>query len=260
MNSPLATLAERTTPEAATAARPDFNVGNIVTGQYLYNAFVKADDSETTKLGLVRKLVEQLPVTAFSNALNEMVSIAKAEDTAKYGESTKEARKPTPRTKTAMNHRSVLQKAFGALKFARSELDMLGYSDRTGYVEMGTLASQALKRVGKRWDGTVPLTPEVRDQKALQEVESEAMAQVRATHAQEEGESRLAYLSRIDVHIQELVDEKKAQERTERINALAVKFIEKHGEDASDIVEVILNLLSATEPVEGEAQDAPASE
>lgn len=253
MNSPLANLAERTTPEAATAERPIINVGNVLTGQYLYDTFMKADNSETTKLGMVRKLSEQVGVTAFSNACNAMVAIAKAEDTAKYGESSKEMKKPTPRYKTAANHRSVLQKAFGALKFARPELDALGYTERTGYVEMSTIASQALKKAGKRWDGNTPLTPAVKAARHLQEVEDAALTEVRAKYPREEGENQQSWYLRVASAIDEIAEEKKATERQERLNALAVKFVEQNGADSSDIVEIVINLLSATEPVVEEA-------
>lgn len=257
MNSPIANLASHATSASAVAPTVGMKVGVAVTGQYLYDAFVQAGQEETTKLGLVRKLVDQCGVTEFSNALNDMVKIAREEDVAKYGESSKEARKPTPRTKTAQNHRSVLQAAFGALKFARPQLDQLGYSDRTGYQEMGIISRQALKAVGKKWDGYTPVTVEQREKKAATELESAAMAEVRATLPQEEGESRLAYMTRIDVHVQELVDEKKAKDRVEWINVQAVKFIEKYGDDAPDVMNVVLDLFSDTEPVDTEAVKSP---
>jgi hypothetical protein len=143
----------------------------VITGQALYNDFVGDTGEGVTKMNLIRSLIDKADCLQIAGACDKMVEIAKATDTAngvpeKVLKDGKEVVNRGPKTQSAMNCRTCIQQAFGALKFARSSLDVIGYKETTGYQDMRVLAKRALDTSGIKWTGVKLATPAERDQKA----------------------------------------------------------------------------------------------
>lgn len=131
----------------------------VVTGQYLYDTFVVSDDSQVTKMGIIRQLSEVADALQIKGAADKMVEKAKEVDAANgvpdkvLNAEGKEVANRGPKTQSAMNTRTVIQQAWGALRFARDKLDSLGYDDKTGYQDMRVLAKRALDAAKRDWKG-----------------------------------------------------------------------------------------------------------
>lgn len=262
MNSPIANLESTASAASATASAPTGN-GFVITGQYLYDNFVQSNDSEITRMMLVRKLVTQVDIDTFKRSCDSMVKKAKELDVAQFGESTKEAPKPQPKTKNAMNVRTILLNSYGALKYADKALSALGYTDATGYNQMATLAKQALNKVGVRYDGTSPPNA---DQKATkkaakdQKGEQDALMKTMQANPRNIGESFMDYQVRVAAIAEESVMEAAAKATSEKIVSLAQKFIDTHGALAAEVAQMVLTVLQNTEVDEAEAEHAESEQ
>lgn len=258
MNSPIANLAQNANEvQPADVAKLANGSGFVITGQYLYDNFVTSTDAEITRMGLVRKLVDQVDIDTFKRSCDSMVKKAKEIDVAQYGESTKEAPKPQPKTKSAMTVRTTLLNSYGALKYANDKLVELGYTDRTGWNAMVTLAKQALVAKGVRYDNT---TPPNADQKALkkaakeQKGEQDAFIKAMQANPRNDGESFLDYQARVAGLAEASVKEAAEKATQEKIVALAQKFIDQNGSLAGEVARMVLTVLENTEVSEMEAE------
>jgi hypothetical protein len=145
----------------------------VVTGQYLYDTFVVSDDSQVTKMGIIRQLSEVADALQIKGAADKMVDKAKEVDAANgvpdkiLNADGKEVANRGPKTQSAMNTRTVIQQAWGALRFARDKLDALGYDDKTGYQDMRVLAKRALDAAKRDWKGDNLATSADRERRAL---------------------------------------------------------------------------------------------
>lgn len=258
MNSPIANLESTASAASATAGGQTGN-GFVITGQYLYDNFVQSSDSEVTRMQLVRKLVDQVDITTFKRSCDSMVKKAKEQDVEKFGESTKADPHPQPKTRTAMNQRTILLNAYGALKYANDTLTALGYTDKTGYNQMATLAKQALTTKGVRYDNT---TPPNEDQKAAkraakdQKGEQDALMKTMQANPRNVGESFMDYQVRVAALAEESVNQAAAKATQEKIVSLAQKFIDTHGPLAAEVAQMVLTVLENTENAEDEAEHA----
>lgn len=198
----------------------------VVTGQYLYESFIVSDEAQITKMGIIRKLADEADALQIKGACDKMVEKAKEIDAAagvpeKVVKDGKEVVNRGPKTQTAMNARTVIQQAWGALRFARDQLNSLGYDDKTGYQDMRVLAKKALDEARKTWKGDNALTQADRERKALQRQQKGIQAvigEVQKENPMNIGESFMEYQVRVGQLAQE-----RAEEVRKEMDAKAVK-------------------------------------
>lgn len=198
----------------------------VVTGQYLYDNFVVSDDAQITKMGMIRQLADTADALQIKGACDKMVEKAKEVDAAngvpeKVVKDGKEVVNRGPKTQSAMNARTIIQQAWGALRFAREQLNSLGYDDKTGYQDMRVLAKKALDEARKTWKGDNALTQADRERKALQRQQKgiqDVIQSVQKENPMNIGESFMEYQVRVGQLAQE-----KAEEVRKEMDAKAVK-------------------------------------
>lgn len=130
----------------------------VITGQALYDTFVGDSQENVSKMDLIRGLVGKADALQIKGACDKLVEIAKTKDAAngvpdKVIKDGKEVVNRGPKTQSAMNTRTVIQQAWGALIYAKPQLDALGYKDTTGYQDMRILAKKALDAAKRDWKG-----------------------------------------------------------------------------------------------------------
>lgn len=203
----------------------------VVTGQYLYESFIVSDEAQITKMGIIRKLADEADALQIKGACDKMVEKAKEIDAAagvpeKIVKDGKEVVNRGPKTQTAMNARTIIQQAWGALRFARDQLNALGYDDKTGYQDMRVLAKKALDEARKTWKGDNALTQAdrerkqaLRQQKGIQAV----IADVTKENPMNIGESFMEY----QVRIGQLAQDRAEEVRKENDRKLVVDTMEQ---------------------------------
>jgi len=238
--SPLATLAERTDTATVLAGSSDHVKGLVqLTGQYLYDRFIANDGEQVTKMQMVRAWVTQYDVATFRKAMGDFVKIAK-----EYGEA---------KQKTAQNHRTVMQWAYGSMRFAMPQLVQLGWTETTGYQEMRVLGKKACEQRSINWDGT-PAKPKLdKETKERAKIETEALANVRTQNPQRAGESVIAWEKRVldlvDMEVERIETARSATAMQDAANEFLVKC--QGHEDAA--MHVVLSSFAAVEQTKGEA-------
>jgi hypothetical protein len=194
----------------------------LVTGQYLYHEFVEADDSQKTRMNLIRDLVAKgADPLQIKGATDEMVKLAIKKDVANGVDEKVRG----PKRATAMNVRTIVQNVYGALKFAPDALTKEGFNENTGWLEGAVMAKKALATGGKVWNGYDVPTQEQKEQAALQRAragETEAMLQATKENPRKPNESLLGWNTRIGQAAESLVV--KAQQ--EKLETDAKKLFE----------------------------------
>lgn len=230
----------------------------MVTGQWVYDNFVNAStDEQISRMNMVRILAKQATDSDLKTALKDAVEIAHKVDV-KNGVPEKER---GPKRSQAMNARTVMQNAYGAIRRAPKELEKLGYTEKTGYQEMRVIASQALKAHGIKWNGTPIPTDEMKLQameKAEKQAKADAFSQARGENEQREGEEDFAYFQRLNGRANEILMEGKIEAHKRVASKLVVDLITKHGRDIAGLVVERLNafLSETSEMTEDEANAA----
>lgn len=194
----------------------------VVTGQYLYDNFVVSDEAQITKMGMIRNLATQADALQIKGACDKMVERAKEVDAAngvpeKTLKDGKEVPNRGPKTQQAMNARTIIQQAWGALKFAQSKLEALGYNERTGYQDMRVLAKRALDEAMIKWNGEHALTQADRERKQLQKAtkgQMDALQQVQKDNPMQIGESMADWNTRT-IALAQVAMEKARADQTE---------------------------------------------
>lgn len=269
-DSVLASLGERTSSKAATAAKPaGVKTGPNFTGQYLYDRFVADADGvkeEISKMDIVRQMVGALDTASFKKVVNEFVGVAKSfldkaitdakaagtykEDDRKVAISPIEAVQAQARHKTAKNHQTVMRIAYGSIKFAGEQLLGLGYKPgETGYQLMRVLGLRALAAAGLNWDGSKAETKEVRQTRTAQKEEAKALTAVMEANPRRDDEDRATYFTRIDKLVSKEVKAIQEEKHSEQIAKLVAKFRADAGALLPEIIDAILSGEETTQVV-----------
>lgn len=203
----------------------------VVTGQYLFDNFVKADEVSITKMDLIRNWSTQADALQIKGACDKMVELAVLID---YPEG--KPKKATRGTKeqSAMNCRTIIQQAWGALKNARTELDSLGYDDSTGYQDMRVLAKKALDSAKVNWKGDAVLTDKDKEVKRLvreQREETAALQDVQKETPRMVGESLADWNTRTFALAQTAMEQARAANTAETVAKVLESLISKYDEN-----------------------------
>jgi len=212
-----------------------------VTGQYLYDSFVKADDSDRSRMTRIRELAVSADTLQMAGATDKMVELAREADL-KAGLPEKEKvvingketerRTRGPREASAMNVRTIVRQVWGALKFAPEQLVAAGLTDDTGYQPARIAAKKALDAKRILWDGRRAPTAADRETKRLQreqKVETGVLAKALVDTPRLPGEDSAAHLARVTEAAREQVEQARADAETARVNKLVDDILTKHG-------------------------------
>lgn len=213
----------------------------LVTGQWLYDQFVQADTTQVTRLNMIRDLVTKgCDPFQLKGACDKMVEKAREVDLANgvpakiINEKGKEVQNRGPKQQYAMNVRTALQQAFGALKFATDEATKLGYTERTGYNDMGPIAKKALAAKGIDWRGEALPTEADREKKAFQrekKAESQVMAKAVFENPRLPGESETEWVARVAESAREATEIAREKAEQAAVSGLVDSLFEKNSPD-----------------------------
>lgn len=220
-----------------------------VTGQWLYENFVTPDETQVTRMQMLAQLVDA-GVDAFQlkGACDKMVEIAKSQDVANGvpakvtdPETGKEKPNRGPKCQQAMNTRTVLQNAWGAIKFAKPQLEHLGYTPRTGYNAIQVLAKRALEEAGVDWKGHGLPTPEEIERKRLaraQKAESGALAQAFHDNPRLPGEDDASWTARALGAAHDMIETARQRQEGELVQAVVDGITKAHGAEKDRVLRV----------------------
>ncbi len=230
----------------------------VVTGQFLYATFVEADAAEITRMDPIRSLVDKADALQIKGATDNMVETARKVD---YPLGKEKGDDRGPKEQQAMNVRTIIKQAWGALKHARLELDKIGYDDKTGYQAMRVLAKRALDEAGKTWQGfTVPTAADkaakalAREQKAEKDILVDVMKQM----PRMPNESLLQYNTRVATAAESAVSVAYENAEINFAKTMATSILEKHGEARAEAVAYALLGLLGIEYKAAEFSEADA--
>lgn len=204
----------------------------VVTGQYLYETFVVSDEAQITKMGIIRDLVGKADALQIKGACDKMVEAAVLID---YPEGKPKKADRKTKEQSAMNARTIIQQAWGALKNARPVLDGLGYDDKTGYQDMRVLAKKALDIAKINWKGEPVLTDkdkEVARLKREQKAETQALVDVQKANPRMVNESLGEWQQRTLELANDAMEEARESAVSERVSKVVESLVEKHDENA----------------------------
>lgn len=232
-----------------------------ITGQWLFDNLVTSSQEQITRMDMIRELAKRATFDDIKKATKDMIELAHKVDV-KNGVPEKER---GPKRQQAMNVRTIVQNSFGALRLANDELVKLGYTEKTGYLEMGAIAGKALKAKGLKWNGTKAPTDEQKELAKVQaekEAQAEAMRIATVENPQNEGEDDFAYFTRVKGEAARLLNAQKA-EATERVlSNLAKKLIvtcdnnlERYEALAHKMLDIVKNLRENTDAITPEQAD-----
>jgi hypothetical protein len=212
----------------------------VVTGQYLYDTFVKADESQVTKMGIIRTLSTTADALQIKGACDKMVEAAVLLDYP-TGKPKKAERKA--KEQSAMNARTIIQSAWGALKHAKVVLDGLGYDENTGYQDMRVLAKKALDTAKINWKGEPVLTDKDKEVARLrreQKAETQALVDVQKANPRLVNESLGEWQQRTLDLANDAMEEAREKATAERVEKAVKGLTEKLDDNDLYLVAVAL--------------------
>lgn len=232
MNSVISALASKVSPEALnTPALVGLKVGHINHGAAIYSTFVaEADKQGLTQMETIREiaLTSKLSCVEFAAAVKAAQEMADATDKANgfvkpvgakgqdnYG----------PKRRLLNQRASEAKQLFGVFKLQPQLLQEKGYwqglSDARDY----------LSALSLKWDNTPVLSSDAKAANKAGKVEREALADVMATNAMQEGETRAQYLDRIDQLAEDAIDAAKTEAFNKVVKTTIDSLTEKHGHE-----------------------------
>ncbi len=218
------------------------NVGPqmVITGQYLMDTFVATDEQQITKMQLIRRLSEIADALQIKGACDKMVELAVLID---YPQGKPKKADRLTKEQTAMNARTVIQQAWGALKFAPDNLVALGYSERTGYQDMRVIAKRALDAAQVSWKGEPVKTDaekEVARLKAAQKAETTALVEVQKDNPRLLNESLQEWQTRTMGLALDAMEEAREKADNDAVQKVLSALVEKHDDNRLYLIAVAL--------------------
>lgn len=246
-NSPLATLASRATTESATAPSKSSNVKPIknYTGQFFFDRFVNGDaKEEQTRLDIVRQAAHAVDVDAIKASLNDMVELAGKKDEADGW--TGDRKNKGPMYRNAANTRSVIQRCYGALRFAEDKLKEKGYTDKTGYHAFAIIAKAALESKQIKWNGEKGEDPETRAARLKHKEEEAARQRIQKELPRLKDEDYITYNARVLAKLDAELQQMEIERTTEKVSAEVDRLLQTYdAEMCRAIAEATIAALDA---------------
>lgn len=264
-DSTIAKIPQTTDTPTVRAAKPvALKTGANFTGQYLYDRFVndKAENkADLTKMDIVRQMCDVMEPNEFGVTVDGMVGFANRDYKAAV-EAAKQAgnydsenptwpiREAQARLRTARNHKTVMQNAYGALKFCAKELEAKLNGAPLAYRMIREIGSKLLGDKGINWKGEKMESPDGRAARREQQTETAVMLEVQKENPRKESESRAEYYTRIDGLVDKAMAVQRKAQHADTMAKLADKIKAMCGGDLPDIIEILLSGDSKAEAVE----------
>jgi hypothetical protein len=243
----------------------------VVTGQYLYDNFMQSNESDRTRMTIIRELSQSADVHQIKGAADKMVERAREVDLAGglpekekvvIGGVEKERRTRGPKEASAMNVRTIIQTVWGALKNAPDEVAALGMTPDTGYFAAKAIADKALKAKRINWKGEAEKTDADRQRARMareQKAETDAKLGALKNLPRLPDESDIDHYQRVLKAAATSIDEARKSAEKKLVDKLVSDLMAKHGEGiALAVAETIALQLGVNITVD--ADETPASE
>lgn len=232
MNNVLANIAAVISPAAIQAGGTEaLKTGHINHGAALYSTFViEADKQGLTQMETIREiaLTAKLSCTEFAAAIKGAQELADTMDKANgfvKPEGAKGQDNYGPKRRLLNQRASEAKQLFGVFKLQPQLLQ------EKGYWQGLTDARDYLSELHIKWDNTPVLSDSEATAKKASKASTKALAEVMATNAMKEGESRADYLVRIDDMAEKALADAKAEEFNKTVKTTIEKLTEKHGSE-----------------------------
>jgi hypothetical protein len=214
----------------------------VVTGQYLYDTFVKADESQVTKMDIIRTLSTNADALQIKGACDKMVEAAVLLD---YPQGKPKKAERKAKEQSAMNARTIIQSAWGALQHVASRIALtdMGYDENTGYQDMRVLAKKALDTAKINWKGEPVLTDKDKEVARLrreQKAETQALVDVQKANPRLVNESLGEWQQRTLDLAKDAMDEARETATAERVEKAVKGLTEKLDDNDLYLVAVAL--------------------
>jgi hypothetical protein len=204
----------------------------VVTGQYLYDNFVKVSEEQITRMTMIRTLIGKADALAMKGAADKMVELAVSLD---YPEGKPKKAERRSKEQSAMNARTIILQAWGALTFAGEELKAIGYTETTGYQDMRTLAKKALDQAGLKWDGAKQLSDVEKEQERLKREAKSQMAVLQEVQKENPFDSRVETLQQWNARTFEIaqagMEQAQAEKTAKAVQSVLDSLTEKYDQD-----------------------------
>lgn len=253
-NSPIASLGSKATTQSATASSNNLKPHPNFTGQYWLERFITNDESEQSKMMIVRQAAKVLDVSMIKKNLDDMVELASKIDQKEGFTKENGNLNKGPTYKTAANMRTVLLRCFGAIRFAEDELKKQGYSDKTGFHSAYNMSRVALDKKVIKWDGTKAETKEDREARVMMKREEQALAKIKKAMPRQPNQSLVEYESACLKLVTKQLEQDKLEEETKVIDKQVESALTLGPDMAKAIAESILASIKAQEEAQQEAK------
>jgi hypothetical protein len=231
MTATAAVVENRMEPVQKTVPQPHLTV----TGQGLYDRFIKPDTADVSRMTAIRELVQSADALAMAGSTDKMVELARVADLAdgvpeKEMRDGKERRTRGPKEANAMNVRTIIRQVWGALKFTPAR----GMTDETGWLAASKLAKINLAESKVDWKGEALKTDADKARAKLQaatKAETKALTDIQKANPRANDETLEAW----NEHIMRLARDSMETARAEAIAKVVEKtvgeLLVKHGTD-----------------------------
>lgn len=250
-NSPIATLDSKMTTESARASSANVKEHPNFTGQYWLERFVTNDESEVSKMVIVRQAAKVLTAEQIKKNLDDMVEMASKIDVkAGYTKEAKDNQGKTlfnkgPTYRNASNIRSILLSCYGAIRFAPEPLKAAGFTDKTGFHAGATIARQVLKALEIKWDGTKGEAKQDREARLAMRKEEKALQQLRKDIPRQPNESLLDYERKIIAKVEHEIKRQEQEQADVALRKVVDAALNLGPEMAAKIADAIKTTLAA---------------
>lgn len=228
MNATNAVVEGKLEPITKTESVPQLTV----TGQYLFDNFVKTSDEQITRMTMIRNLVGKADALAMKGAADKMVELAVALD---YPEGKVKGNSRGTKEQSAMNARTVILQAWGALSFAGESLKELGYTNSMGYQDMRSIAKKALDKSGLKWTGEHQLTDIEKEQERLKREAKSQMAVLQDVQKENPFDSRKETLQEWNARTFQIaqsgMEQAQAEKTAKAVQSVLDSLVEKYDQD-----------------------------
>lgn len=204
----------------------------VVTGQYLFDNFVAPSAEQVTRMDMIRNLIGKADASQMKGACDKMVELAVLID---YPTGKPKKAERGSKEQSAMNARTIILQSWGALTHVPEDCSAFGYTEKTGYQEMRTIAKKALDHRSLKWDGDAQKTDADREKEKLQRDNKAQVAALQEVQKDNPFDSRVETLQQWNERTfglaREAMELAKAEQTTKTVNKVVEDLLAKHDKD-----------------------------
>ncbi len=228
----LETIEQKLSPEAiAKGTPPNLTVGHINHGAAIYSAFVVDGEKQgITTLDVLKTIAldAKLSCLEFAQQCKKAQEMADAVDKGNGFLKAEDAKGQDcygPKRRLLNQRLSEAKQIFGMYKTNPKAMNEKGYWPALA------IARDFFANARTKWDGTPIVDKHTKDAKQQYAVEIAARAAVKANVPQDDGETREAYLMRVDALEASAVEAAQADAFNKRVKTVHASFVKANGEE-----------------------------